>query len=100
MATAQTTDKPDGFAWSSDEILTLCELACLACTTRGVVEHLMRSGLIEPLQMDPEPCFPVTALGRLRRMRRLHLDLGVSWSSMAVVMELLDRSESLESDRR
>ena len=79
------------------KIVTLRELACLAGTSRRVIERLVWFEIIEPVQTEPERCFPVDILPHVTRILRFREHLGVSWSSMGLVLDLLERIEALES---
>jgi hypothetical protein len=60
----------------------------------------MTLDIIEPDEIQPEPRFRITVVERVRKMRRLHVELGVSWLSMPLVLQLLDRLDRLEAERR
>ena len=81
---------------SNTNILTLTELACLARTSREMVEALIEMDLIEPCVLEPEIAFTVETLPMVRKMVRLHIQLDVNISSLALVMDLLDRIDYLE----
>jgi hypothetical protein len=89
------TDEQGGEPHKS--IVTLRELACLAGTPRKVIERLVWFEIIEPIQTEPEHCFPVDILPLVTRILRIREHLGVSWSSMGLVLDLLERIEMLES---
>ena len=76
--------------------LTLEQVSILTGADPGTVEFLVSLELISPSRRRPRPVFPTDAVPRLRRMLRLHHDLGVSWSNMDLVMDLLDRIDALE----
>lgn len=80
-------------------IVTIRELACLVGTSRRVIERLVWFEIIEPVQTEPEHYFPVDILPLVTRILRIREHLGVSWSSMGLVLDLLDRIEDLESQR-
>ncbi|MFH1998340.1 MAG: chaperone modulator CbpM [Planctomycetota bacterium] len=80
-------------------LVNLRELACLVGTSRRVIERLVWFEVIEPVRTEPEECFPVDILPRVTRILRIREHLGVSWSSMGLVLDLLERIEILESRR-
>ena len=86
-------DKPD----SLECLLTIRELAFLAGTTPRVIERLVSFEIIGPARSEPEPCFATDVLAHVRKAVRMHEQLGVSWSSMGLVLDLLHRIETLES---
>jgi DNA-binding transcriptional MerR regulator len=79
-------------AWrplSLEEVAARCGLHPL------LVERLVALGLIDPVEGESNRFAPEVAL-RLQRALRLRRDLGLSYNSVALVMELLDRIEALE----
>ena len=82
------------------DMLTVHDLSCLTGLSERLIQRLISIEVIEPDERTPEPCFRTEIVVRVRRIRRLHVELGVSWSSMPLVLELLQRIEELESSRR
>jgi len=81
-----------------DVRLTREELAAACGITAGRLTRLIRLGLVEPDAPRP-PEFTVASALRLRRMMRLHTDLGVNWVGASIILDLLDRLERLERRR-
>jgi hypothetical protein len=79
--------------------LTIRDLSCVTGLSEHLLERLMRLQVLEPDEHSPVPCFRTEAVVRVRQMRRLHVELGVSWSSMPLVLDLLQRIEELEGSR-
>jgi len=79
-----------------EEHVTIRELAFLAGTRTRIIERLVTLELLQPARERPEPVFPSRAAHRVRKLMRLHFQLGVSWTSMPLVLELLERIEQLE----
>jgi DNA-binding transcriptional MerR regulator len=77
--------------------LTADELAAAAGISARMLARLVRLGLLEPLAPDARE-FGADAAARLRRMLRLRRDLGVNFMGAAVIVDLLDRLECLESE--
>jgi hypothetical protein len=77
--------------------LTREELAAACGITPGRLARLIRLGLVEPAAPGPAEFTAATAL-RLRRMLRLHADLGVNWVGASIILDLLDRLDRLESE--
>ena len=77
--------------------MTVHELSCVTGLSERIIQRLMSIEVIEPDERTPEPCFRTEVVVRVRRIRRLHVELGVSWSSMPLVLDLLRRIEELES---
>ena len=80
----------------SDQVLSIRELAYITGTNQRIIQRLVSFELVRPLRTDPEVCFHAIDIHRVRRLVRLHSQLGVSWSSMDLVIDLLDRIEELE----
>jgi chaperone modulatory protein CbpM len=76
---------------SLQEISRLCE--CQA----AVIRRLLDIGLLEPLRHSVQPHFDRSAVIRVRKALRLKRDLSLNFDAVALVMELLDRIEELES---
>ncbi len=78
------------------QTITITELAyCSGCSAEAIVE-LLEHDLLHPVASSPEPRFPVEAVGRVRRIRRIEMELEVGYPAMALVLDLLDRLEALE----
>ena len=73
--------------------LSLEQLALLTGTRIQVVKRLVAFELIYPQRQNK---FEVEVLPKVRKLLRLHYDLGVSWSSMGLVLELLEKIAALE----
>jgi hypothetical protein len=78
------------------EQLTLHELAGLVGIRRQFIERMVRLELIRPVRRDPEVVFTPAVVPRVRKVIRLHYQLEVSWSTMELVLQLLDRIEEME----
>lgn len=77
-------------------LLPVGEVARLADIPPDFVAWLMDLGLIDPVETTPEPFFTVSVVLRIRRIVRIHRDLGVNWDGMGVVMDLLAKIDDLE----
>jgi hypothetical protein len=77
--------------------LTREELAAVCGISAARLDRLIRLGLVEPAVPAPPEFTAATAL-RLRRMLRLHADLGVSLVGASIIVDLLERLERLESE--
>ena len=71
----------------------LAEAAGLSAVDLGRLVHL---GLIEP-DVPGTRKFTADAAARLRRMLRLHRDLGVNLTGAAIIVDLVERVERLEA---
>jgi hypothetical protein len=77
--------------------LSRVELATAAGIRPSMLARLVRLGVVEPAPEDPEQ-FTVAMAVRLRRMLRLHDDLGVNFIGAAIIADLLERLEQLERE--
>jgi DNA-binding transcriptional MerR regulator len=82
----------------SENLVTTGELARLARLHPEMVDKLVDWGLIEPVKWEPKLLFPETAVPRIWRIMRLRRDLGINWSGIGVVLDLLDKIEELERE--
>lgn len=79
-----------------ERTITITELAyCSGCSAAAILD-LLEHDLIHPVESTPEPRFPVEAVGRVRRIRRIEMELEVGYPAMALVLDLLDRIDALE----
>lgn len=75
--------------------LSLEHLAAAAGISPARLARLVREGLVDPIAPG---AFTVAAVARVRRMLRLHRDLGVSFTGAAIIVDLLERLERLEAE--
>ena len=85
-------------SYTQRSLLPVSEVARLADIHPDFVVRLMDLGLVDPAETMPEPFFTVAAVLRVRRIVRIHKDLGVNWAGMGVVMDLLARIDDLEHE--
>jgi len=85
----RSTERSASATLSAEE---LAEAAHISVERLGALVHL---GLVEPTQPEGGEFSAATAL-RLRRMVRLHADLGLSFVGAAIVVDLLERLDRLE----
>lgn len=77
------------------EALSLTRLCELCGAESSLIEALVEEGVLE-VASGAEPRFAGAALRRARMAVRLQRDLGVNAAGVAVVIELLERIETLE----
>src|SRR2546426_6364299 len=82
----------------AEVFLTQEQLAAAVGITEAGLERVVRLGLVEPTAPGGNEFSAATA-ARLKRMLRLHLDLGVNLAGAAIIVELLERLERLEVRR-
>jgi DNA-binding transcriptional MerR regulator len=77
--------------------LSAGELAAAAGISEARLARLVRLGLVEPAAPEVSR-FSAAAAARLRRMLRLHRDLGVTLVGAAIVVDLLERLDRVERE--
>ena len=82
---------------SSQIHLSIEELAIACGVSRARISRLIRLGVVEP-EGPGADTFPAATAVRLRRMLRLHCDLGVNLTGAAIVVDLLERLDRLETE--
>jgi len=91
---------PDMFKESDPDILkyalTPHELAFLTCTTAEIITQLVDLDLIVPWARRETLLFHVETVQRVYKIMRLRRHLQVSFDSMALILDLLDRIDALE----
>jgi hypothetical protein len=85
---------PAGEMWLSRE-----QLAAAVGISPAKLASLIRLGLIEPSKPGPSE-FSAVVAARLRRMLRLHDDLGVDLVGAAIITDLLERLDRMETELR
>jgi hypothetical protein len=79
-----------------ERTVTLTELAYCSGTSRTVIRELLEHDLLAPVQTAPEIRLPVDAVERVRKIRRIAVELEVGYPAMGLVLELLERIDRLE----
>jgi len=72
------------------------QLARAAGISAATLSRLMSLGLVEPIPNErglTAPTFSAATASRLRRMLRLHRDLGVNLTGAAIIVDLVERLE-------
>ena len=82
----------------SGSLLSLEDLSRLSQVHPDMIERLLEWQLVEPVKTQPERLFPESVVPRIRRIMRLRKDLGINWAGIGVVLELLDRIDTLEQE--
>ena len=80
-------------------VLSIEELSTECGVHPGWVRKMVVLGLVEPEDADAE-LYPVEASVRIERILRLRRDLGINYSGLALVLDLLDRVDRLEARLR
>jgi len=86
---------------SEHPLLTLEDLASAAGLHPELVEKFVGYGILEAsASIGPDPLFPASSVEQLRRAVRLRRDLGVNLAGVAVILEMRQRIESLQTELR
>jgi hypothetical protein len=85
---------PGGEVWLSRE-----QLAAAVGISPAQLSRLIRLGLVESTAPGPGE-FSAAMATRLRRMFRLHGDLGVNLVGAAIITDLLERLDRMETELR
>lgn len=80
------------------ELVSVKELARLSRVHPEMVAQLVDWGLVEPEIREPELLFSEAVVPRIWRILRLRRDLGINLAGIGVVLELLDKIESMERE--
>jgi MerR HTH family regulatory protein len=83
-----------GEMWLSRE-----QLAAAVGISPAMLSRLIRLGLVEPAAPGPDE-FATAMATRLKRMLRLHDDLGVNLTGVAIIADLLERLDRMETELR
>jgi hypothetical protein len=80
-----------------DELIRLETVAETTGASVSLVTRLVRAGLLEAVsQTEGDPVLlPRRAVIRLRKMQRLRRDLGVNFAGASIILDLVERVESL-----
>jgi chaperone modulatory protein CbpM len=85
-----------------DESLTCDFVAETTGTRRSLVLRLAKQGLIETVPGEKsetgDPVLPRRSIVRVRRMQRLHHDLGVNFAGAAIILDLVERITQLNQE--
>lgn len=89
------------FKKGKEGLITLEQLSVITGTEPRLIKKLVDHELLDA-QHDKEDEIKVRveAIDSIKKMLRLHYDLGIGWTSMPVVLDLLDRIEKLEKEIR
>ena len=91
---------PDVFKESDSDVLkyalTPQELAFLSGTTAEIIAQLADLDLIAPCARAETPLFQAEAVRQVCKILRMRRHLQISFDSMALIFDLLDRIDALE----
>ena len=79
----------------AESYLSSEQLAAVAGINTATLARLVSVGLVEPTpnERGHSPMFSAATAARLRRMLRLHRDLGVNLIGAAIIVDLVERLE-------
>ena len=91
---SMTSGPPAGEMWLSRE-----QLAAAVGISPSRLARLIQLGLVEPAEPGPSE-FAAAAAARVKRMLRLHDDLGVDLVGAAIITDLLERLDRMDTELR
>jgi chaperone modulatory protein CbpM len=80
--------------------MTVAQFAAATGLDPHEVVRLVTLGLLDTVRGPAGPLLPVTQLTRAGRIVRLRAGLGLNYTAVGVVLDLLDRIEELEAALR
>ena len=80
--------------------LTLAQFATAAGLDPHEVNRLVALGLLDTLRGPAGPVLPMAQLARAGRITRLRVGLGLNYTAVGVVLDLLERIDELEAALR
>jgi chaperone modulatory protein CbpM len=80
--------------------LTVAQFAAAAGLDPYLVARLVTLGLLDTVRGPAGPLLPATQLARAGRIVRLRAGLGLNYTAVGVVLDLLERIEYLEAALR
>lgn len=88
----------EGRTIEAGRLLTLREVAEATGLHPELIERFINLALIEAFSVDPELGFEHSVVLRVNKIVRLRRDLGVNYSGIGLVLDLLDRIDALERE--
>ena len=88
------------FITGSVSYVTIREVSVLCDVHPEMIIRFVRMGLVDPVEEEKAEegwIFPVETVPLVRKIIRLHDELGINYSGIGVVLELLARIEELEA---
>jgi chaperone modulatory protein CbpM len=86
--------------YEMNDLVTIEMVAEAAGTTTTRLSRLARLGLLETIGGEhDEVLLPTRAILRVRKMQRLHRDLGVNFTGAAIILDMLENIRDLKRGR-
>lgn len=82
------------------EFLTVEQVAFIVGIKPRIIKYIITHEIIKIEDNSIQPTIHVKCIPRLKKVVRLHYDLGIGWNSMGIILDLLDRIDELESAGR
>jgi hypothetical protein len=96
MSTTRLTIRYNGYVTHS---LTVDEICRLTGAPQPFIHKMIDEEIVRPVEVsDRGPLFAPESLGLIERSLRLHNDLGVNWSGVAIIQNLVVRMKQLEQE--
>ena len=78
-------------------LVTLTEIERITNVPRPILERMLEEEIVAPAKREDEPMFRPDDVRVIERCLRLHEDLGVNWSGVAIIERLLERLTELQA---
>ena len=91
------------YSRSSIPYLRLSEVAIRCMVHPGLVDRFVRLGLVDPVDLNDEPeqwRFERDVVPQINKIIRLRNELGINYSGIGVILDLLERIDFLETRLR
>jgi len=88
------------YSRSSISYLRLSEVAIRCMVHPGLVDRFVRLGLVDPVDLNDEPeqwRFERDVVPQINKIIRLRNELGINYSGIGVILDLLERIDFLET---
>ena len=89
-----------GYRRSNIAYLGLSGVAVRCMVHPGLIHRFVRLGLVDPVDLHDEPeqwRFESQVVAQINKIMRLRNELGVNYSGIGVILDLLERIDFLES---
>ncbi len=81
--------------------LSLAELCRVTDLPSATVIEIVEQGIVEPIGSNPESwSFTIQMIIVTKKALRLHRDLGIDWSGIALALGLMDELEQLREENQ
>ena len=83
---------------TEDGYVSLEQVAIITGAKQRLLKVLVQHELLDASIENKQIKIHADEIDSLKKMLRLHYDLGIGWTSMPVVLDLIDRIDKLENE--